>query len=231
MDEISYRVQGLDVIELPGEQDGMYVILLHGFGANAADLVPLSRLSNKPTWIFPNAPYEVPVSANYSGRAWFPIDLEVIRKALTERDLEYTSDLFSLELAESRQKIEALISERNIPRSKLILGGFSQGAVLAVETALFANDKVAALLIFSGILVNASNWKKRLSLHASTPFFQSHGTEDPIFPLKKAKDLEHLLQEGGLKGKLYSFEGGHGIPPSAIVECKAFWSKFLNIMP
>jgi len=224
-------VAGLDLIEVPGDTDSPVIMLLHGFGADAQDLFPLHEVFNlqpKPTWIFPNGPLEIPIMPGYNGRAWFPVDIEGLQRALQEGKNEAVSNAFPPELTGARERIERLVGELNIPRSKLILGGFSQGAVLAVETALNGMDRMAGLLIFSGTLICESSWRRLSSLHAKTPFFQSHGTQDPLLPLKKAKDLEQLLLEGGLEGKLHIFKGGHEIPHSTLQQLSGFLQVLLS---
>lgn len=123
---------------------------------------------------------------------------------------------------------EHLIAELDIPLSKLFLGGFSQGAILATEIALNAVEKPAGLVILSGTLINEKNWNHLAHLRAGMPFFQSHGERDPLLPLERAKALEQLLQKGGLKGKLSTFPGGHEIPPKILGELKGFFEARLN---
>ncbi|MCC5832611.1 MAG: dienelactone hydrolase family protein [Chlamydiales bacterium] len=215
------EVAGLEVMELPGDPNGPTIILLHGFGANAMDLVPLSKvfhLSPQPTLLFPNGPLEIPIAPGYSGRAWFPIDIEALQKD----GFQAVENAFPKELSNARERIQRLVGELYIPRSKLIIGGFSQGAVLAVETALHGIERVAALLIFSGTLINEHLWRRLSHQHPKTPFFQSHGRDDPLLPLGKAEELEALLIEGGFQGRLHIFNGGHEIPQVVLAELITF---------
>ncbi len=225
------NIAGLDVLEIPGDENGATILLLHGFGANALDLASLHgvyRRRPRPTWIFPDAPLEIPIAPGYTGRAWFEIDFEGLQKAFQEHNFEAVSKAFPPELTEARTQIESLIGELEVPRSKLIIGGFSQGAVLATETALHGNERMAGLLIFSGTVVCEPDWRKLSHLHAKTPFFQSHGLQDPLLPIKKAEELENLLLEGGLEGKLHSFKGGHEIPQLILLQLNAFLTNLLS---
>ncbi len=213
------QIAGLDVVEVRGDPGGAVIILLHGFGASAMDLVSLANLfqqSPRPTWLFPNGPLEISFAPGYSGRAWFPIDFGNL------------SNPFPDELNEPREHIERLIGELAVPRSKLILGGYSQGAILAVETALHGMDPVAALVILSGTLTCEPNWRRLSHLHAKTSFFQSHGINDPLLSLQNAEDLSSLLQEGGLKGEFHRFNGGHEIPQAILDQLTAFLKGVLS---
>eukprot|EP00045_Choanoeca_perplexa_P006883 m.59990 g.59990 ORF g.59990 m.59990 type:complete len:92 (+) comp13833_c0_seq1:696-971(+) len=57
-------------------------------------------------------------------------------------------------LAEAREQITKLITrievETGLPKSKMVLGGFSQGGILATDTALHLEEPLAGLCILSG---------------------------------------------------------------------------------
>lgn len=217
---------GLKLIDIPGDPNGATILLLHGFGASADDLYSLHEIYQefpRPRWIFPEGPLEIPLFPGYIGRAWFPIDME----ALEQGDLQKAEKAFPQDLKEARQHLERLIGELNIPRSKLLIGGFSQGAVLAIDTVLHGHERVGGLLIFSGTLICETEWSQLVPLHAKTPFFQSHGIRDNLLSLKKAEELTALLQKGGLEGNLHIFQGGHEIPPTILTKFKHFLSNIL----
>lgn len=216
------EVGDLQIVELPGDPNKGTIVLLHGFGADAFDLFPLSGVYKGPTWIFPQGPLQIQFAPGYTGRAWFPVNIELLTHAIREQRFDEIAQAFPPELNSAQATIENLLNELNIPRSKLILGGFSQGAVLAIETVLKSIERCGGLLIFSGTLINELSWKTLAPLHAKTPFFQSHGSNDPLLPLKKAQDLEKLLIDSGFKGKLHSFNGGHEIPHAILLQLSAF---------
>ncbi len=224
------EIAGIEVFELPGDLGGPVILLFHGFGASALDLVPLSGVYKerpRPTWLFPNGPLEIPIAPGYSGRAWFEIDIQGLQIALQQGDWDSVARAFPPDLEQIRKKMELFITELGVPRSKLLVGGFSQGAVLATELALHSGDRLAALLILSGTLVCEEAWRRLAHHHAATPFFQSHGRSDAVLPVKKAEELAELLQEGGLKGNLHIFEGGHDIPQQTLVQLHSFLGQIL----
>jgi phospholipase/carboxylesterase len=225
------RVGGLDVLKIRGDPDGVTILLLHGYGADASDLASLHsfyQATPQPTWIFPNGPLKIPFSPAYVGRAWFPIDMAKLQQAMYEEDVQAILHFFQTDLEEARAPLAELIERLEIPRSKLILGGFSQGAILAIDTALHHHDPTAALLIFSGTIANFATWSHLAPLHARTRFFQSHGVYDPILPFSLAQSLEILLKNGHLEGKLHTFQGGHEIPRSILTQAGHFLKGILQ---
>jgi phospholipase/carboxylesterase len=227
------KIQGLEILEVAGDPEAPAVLLFHGYGADAYDLLPLSKSYQGKTnlrFFFPTGPIEIPIAPGYSGRGWFPINIETIKEALHEGDLQKVSKSFENELAEAREMCNNLIAELNIPLSKLFIGGFSQGAILATDIALHAFENVAALILFSGIITNENAWAKLASNRKGTPFFQSHGEEDTLLPFTLAKSLEKLLLDAGFKGKLHSFRGGHEIPYSTIVKLNVFLNEQMKLL-
>lgn len=218
------RAAGLDAIEVPAEAPALTVVLFHGYGADAADLAPLSGAvdRNKPLrWLFPEGP--LPLDAFGMGRAWFDIDAEAL-----ERDY---SGARPEGMEAARRAALDFISALGLPWERLVLGGFSQGAMLAADLALSAPVAPRGLIILSGSLVDEARWSALAAHRRGLPFFQSHGSADPILGFHLALKLESLLRAAGLDGRLLRFEGGHSIPPEVIAAMGAFLNELVESEP
>lgn len=216
-------IAGLQVIEVEGDPEGLTFLFLHGFGANGLNLLSLSTLhttSPRPTWLFPDGPLEVPFSPSYTGRAWFPLRLSATEPGGSPLDL-----LPEAVLAEARAPLVRLLHELEVPRSRLLLGGFSQGAVVAADLLLREKERVAGLAFLSGTLVCERLWRERAPLHRGTPFFQSHGLYDPLLPIGRAERVATLFQEAGWEGSCLRFPGGHEIPHEVLSPLRTFLSE------
>ena len=99
----------------------------------------------------------------------------------------------------------------------LVLGGFSQGAMLTVDTALRGSvGPVIGLLVFSGALLCESLWRKAAKdKPLQVPVVQSHGTVDQVLPISTGRWLHELLRDIGCTGNLLEFNGPHTIPSEA----------------
>lgn len=204
-------IANVNVIECPGNPEDPTVILLHGYGANATDLTffpdhtPFKKI--RPTWIFPEGIELAEGLAD--GRSWFPLR---IAELLNQSSLDQLANLFPAELfLKPVEAINNLIAEINIPTNQIILGGFSQGAMVSTDTVLTNADDFLSLVIMSGALVKKNEWQQAAS-KKNLSFLQSHGTQDPILPWQGAKELYELLISCGVSGEFISFEGGHSIP-------------------
>ena len=222
------RIASLDVFEIPGTEQGPIVVLFHGFGADASDLASLSQvLKGAPgtTWIFPNGPQKVEIGPHMEGRAWFPISLAALEAAQKAGQSIDLSELQPPGMKKARELVIEMLKALNVPMSRITLGGFSQGAMLATEVTLRLKEKPAGLAILSGALVNATEWRKLALEMPGFKFYQSHGNRDSVLQHEGALMLERLFKEAHWDGKLQTFNGKHEIPFEVISQLDNFLRK------
>lgn len=217
----------MKIIEvLPENQQAQQtMILFHGYGADAYDLKSLSEVitPKKPTqFLFPQGILEVPIGPGWTGRAWWPIDVMALQQAAMSGVPRDLSKERPASVPELRKKVFTAIEKLNVPWDQIILGGFSQGAMLATDIFLNAPEAPKALVILSGALVNKDEWKELAPKRAGSKYFMSHGKSDQVLSLRGASQLESLLNSSGLKGSLMSFNGAHEIPMEVIVKMNQF---------
>ena len=214
-----------------GGGHGPLVLLLHGFGAPGDDLVSLADLLNVPAGtrcIFPEGPLSLSFGP-MDARAWWLIDMarmQADRMAGRVRDL---SQDIPKGLAPARKTMLAFIKEveRQFgadPRTT-VLGGFSQGAMLACDVMLRSTQPYAGLIQLSGTLLATQEWVPLLQKRKGLPVFQCHGTQDEILPYVGAERLRDTLRHEGLAVEWHSFRGGHEIPSSVMQRLGPFITK------
>jgi phospholipase/carboxylesterase len=208
-----------------GGGQGPLLLLLHGYGAPGDDLVPLARqLSVGPgvRFAFPAAPLvlEMGLPPEQSGRAWWPIDMGELQRAVMTRDYETLTSRVPVGLSEARGNVndllDALEKDHAVSRTQLLLGGFSQGAMLATDITLRAERPPAGLAILSGSLICKGEWLPLMKARAGLPVLQSHGRADPVLSYDIAEQLRNELKAAGLALEFVAFNGGHGIPSGAV---------------
>ena len=220
-----HKFGDIEAAIIPGKEKGPAVILLHGYGADMTDLMPLAdymNVSRDVTWIFPNGPMNVVIGPGFSGRSWYEIDMSRIEKAMISGEHVDLSDKRPPGLDRARDQVSSLYEEVRKNHSKVILGGFSQGAMLSVELTLTQKVKPEGLIIFSGVLMDQENWKRNAQTAASVPFIQSHGRNDAILGFSGAEKLYCVLTDAGLYGEFIEFSGGHEIPPKVLEKTSDF---------
>lgn len=205
-----------------GGGDGPVVVLLHGFGAPGDDLVPLWRALDVPTevrWVFPAAPLSLPsMGFGMESRAWWLIDMVAVERAMARGEPRDLSKTLPEGLPDARaallEMLDALESE--LGPAKLILGGFSQGAMLSLDVALHTERPLGALLLMSGTLLDEATWLPRMPGRRGLPVLLSHGREDPVLPFGMSERLREHLTGAGWDIDHVPFAGGHEIPPPVL---------------
>ena len=207
------------------------VVFLHGFGAPGTDLVPLGRALGLEgvSFAFPEAPLDLGPMFGF-GRAWWRIDPMRLQQAMLTGVPWDLSTEHPPALPQVREQVVRMLDvlEERLRPSKLILGGFSQGAMLSTDVALHDARPLAGVVLLSGTLLAASEWTPRMKERANTPFFQSHGTQDMTLDYGGAEALRDALGDADVPLTFVDFAGGHEIPPRVLVALRTFLEQQLR---
>lgn len=207
------------------------IILLHGYGANMRDLAGIASISpifKNFNWYFPDGVLKVPIGPFMTGKAWFPIDMEVLNRAMNTGGFEH---LFADHVPEGLESSALILKEFidqnvNVP---YVLGGFSQGSMLANYLTFEAQCDPTALVLLSSTLVARNKFESRLSVSPwGRSIFQSHGVDDPVLPVAMARELKDVFKAYHRDISYHEFSGGHEIPPAILQELISFLQKKLS---
>lgn len=152
----------------------------------------------------------------FLGYGWFPQDPDLQSQAFSGRYFSRLAEIDDEGLSDGAAAIEHVRSTLAIPYASLVIGGFSQGAVMSVEFLLRAPQACAGALLFSGALMAQERWQQTATAAADTPLLQTHGQTDEILPFQSGEALYELLQQKGMRGRFIDFDGGHVVPQQAI---------------
>ena len=206
----------------------LLVVFCHGYGASGEDLVPFvpELLEREPRlapvrFAFPAGTLSLGMAAWGDARAWWPLDW--MKLSTLSRSPEGRQELRN-EVPEgmgsARRKlqgcIEALLAGTGLPPERVVLGGFSQGAMLATDLALSWEQRPAALVALSSVLLAAEKWRALAPRRAGLPVIQSHGRQDPILPYSEGEALRDFLTAAGLAVEFIPFDGPHTVHPDAL---------------
>jgi len=231
------KIASLDVVlaggsDREGGGDGPVVVLLHGFGAPGDDLVALYRVLAAPPgtrFVFPAAVLSLAAEGFGDGRAWWRIDMAAIQRGEPRLTTQVPDGLI-----EARTAVESLLAHVetawNVPPSKIVLGGFSQGAMLSLDVALRRKTPLAGVVLLSGSIIAEPEWSSLLAAPGGRPplaVFQSHGNADPLLPFSVAEALRDLLRSAGADVTWCPFRGGHEIPGGVLDELGRFLGRVL----
>ncbi len=201
-------------------------VLLHGFGAPGTDLVSLAEAIDAPArFVFPEAPLEL--GGMYgAARAWWLLDLarleeELRHGAVRDRRAEVPEGLAGARLQVSRL-LDQVQARFSVPDERLVIGGFSQGAMVALDVALHREKRIGGLVEMSGTLIAESAWTPLLPKLAGVPVLMSHGRMDAMLPFAIAEVLREKLTTAGALVEWLPFVGGHEIPMTVVAAAGRF---------
>ncbi|MGZ6078891.1 MAG: alpha/beta hydrolase [Myxococcaceae bacterium] len=221
-----------------GAAPELAVVLCHGFGAPATDLVPLAQelvelkpeLGPKVRFVFPAAPLSLSAMGMPHARAWFYLPPEVLRGQ--ERNWDKFAVATPEGLAQARRGVMSLLSALSaatkLPYGRIVLGGFSQGGMVTTDVALRLEEAPAGLCILSGTLICQDEWKQRAEKRKGLPVLQSHGRVDDILAFHQAERLRELLVNAGLSVEFIPFNGPHTIVPEVLERMAEFLHERLE---
>jgi phospholipase/carboxylesterase len=203
-------------------------VLLHGYGSSAERWAPFTRTIRWPApgrFVFPQGPdVMVRTDGGQGGRAWWPLAIaSYIPQGTAVADL---SGVRPPGLKAAASMVEDLLDDRNaVPRGPVVLGGFSQGAMVASEVAFGTHTPLSALVILSGTIVDEQSWVSHLRERRGLPVFVAHGRQDRTLPFGAADRLRQELEAAGLQVTWFPFDGGHDMPESVIVALNDFLTR------
>ena len=181
------------------------IVLLHGVGASGADLAPLAQALRsefpQAAVLAPDAPH--PFDGGGLGRQWFSV------AGITEGN---RGERVAGVLPGLRGWLQATQQRLGVGPAATALGGFSQGAILALETAQAEDGLVGRVLAFSGRYVQLPDVAPR---HTTLHLF--HGGADPVIAASHSRAaLERLAVLNG-DATLDVAEGvGHQLHPALL---------------
>lgn len=207
----------------PGRATSL-VILVHGYGANAADLLGLADAlgPHMPGTAFaaPDAP-EVCV-ANPMGFQWFPIPwLDGSDPAAAEESMRRS-------VADLDAFVTERMAEEGVGPGRTALLGFSQGTMMSLHVAPRRPEPLAAVVGFSGRLLSPESLAAEAV--SKPPVLLVHGDMDEVVPPESMPEAAQALGEAGFEVFAHVSRGvGHGIAPDGLGVALAFLRERLGL--
>jgi phospholipase/carboxylesterase len=187
------------------------VVFLHGYGADGADLLGLADVlaPHLPgvAFVAPDAPEHC--AGGGFGFQWFPIPwLDGSPQALAEAGLDAAAvDLNAF--------LDARLDAEGLTPDRLVLVGFSQGAMMSLHVALRRNRPVAGVVAISGRLLRPEALAAEIS--ARPPVLLMHGDQDAVVPFEDMGKAGDALVGAGVATYGHVMQGtGHGIAPDGL---------------
>ena len=212
-----------------GDSPEIAVVMCHGYGAPGSDLASLSASwipllgddAGRFRFVFPAAPGTLEELGMPDGRAWWPLNMARLMQAFEANQFDELHEHTPPGIDEARAKLcetVALVKDEIAGESTpLVLGGFSQGAMLTMDAALRGTIAPPQVLVqFSGTVICEPLWTESMKRLENTRVYQAHGQVDQILPFTSAQKLHELLQQADVEVQFHPFVGPHTIDQASV---------------
>jgi phospholipase/carboxylesterase len=199
------------VFEPSGDGPHPTILALHGWGANALDLLGLAPYlcGGRFLVICPQGPLEVPLGGRAVGYGWFPLTMD------------RPPDLPAIVSARDRLRafIDSALERYPIDRKKFVALGFSQGGVMSYGLALAEPDRFAAAAVLSSWLPRelAGIFSPKDS-GSLPPTLVQHGSLDELIQIERARESVEILRGINPRVTYREYDMGHEISPQSLAE-------------
>jgi len=198
-----------------GSNADRLLLLLHGYGADERDLGGLLGYldpDGRFAAVLPRGPVAAP-----PGFSWFDMG---------SGDPEAVADGFVDALAAVDDLLDAACAEHGFERAQAVVGGFSQGAGLALALGLGPSERPRP----AGVLAMSSFVPPGLLgidlEHArDVPVLLQHGTADPMIPTAGTRRLAEALIEAGLPVVYGEYPMGHEVSLESVQQAQRWLAQ------
>lgn len=214
-DSLRYKIKKGKGIEKP-----VLVILMHGYGANEDDLMPISQnFPENYIVVTPQAPYKI----GQNSYQWYT----------SERSKNNGLGGNAVEVKNSITKIVALIQslqkKYNVPASRTFLDGFSQGANMSYQIALNNPNLMQGIIVMSGTIFDSLKAEKEKEKAGKFHIFIGHGDADNRIPYSEAVNSKKWLDERKYISEMHTYKGmSHSISSEEIQDILHFIQENLK---
>jgi phospholipase/carboxylesterase len=204
---VEYQVR-----QAAGEPAGA-LVLFHGRGADEHDLYPVLDFldpERRLVGVTPRGPFSFPPG----GAHWYKLQ-EV---GFPDRET------FVATYEEAGTWLDGFLEEQRVGHDRTVLGGFSQGAVMAYSFGLVVGrPRPAALIAFSGFIPSVEGFE--LDLSEIPPVAIGHGTYDPIISVEFSRQARKVLEEAGASVLYREYPLPHAIDPTFLMELRGWLER------
>jgi phospholipase/carboxylesterase len=177
----------IEALRLPAGEPAGALVLLHGRGTSEQDVAPLIDVLDpreRLVGAFPRGPLELPPI----GHHWYA----------TQDDGHPDAETFLATFQRLQGWLEGLAARTGVPIGRTVIGGFSQGAVMAWALGLGpGRPRPAGILAMSGALPSVPGFVLQLEELGALPIAITHGTQDPLVAVERGRDARDRAVAGG----------------------------------
>jgi len=201
---MSYSLNTIILEPLSKEKPKSAVILCHGYGGDGKDISILANYwrAHLPNTIFicPDAPEKC--AASPSGFQWFDL-MDQTPEQVLSKSLVAESKLNKL--------IDEVKDKNNLLANQIVIGGFSQGCMISLQTGIKRKDTINSIIGYSGRIIDVNHLGKNI---VSKPnIILMHGELDQIVQVNSLLEAKDFFIKNNYQVESHIFKNcEHRIP-------------------
>ena len=186
------------------------LVLFHGRATSEDDLFPLLDELDPERRLLGATP-RGPLSLPPGGAHWYAV-----------RQIGYPDpETFHAAYRLAASWLDDLLAEHGIAHDRTVLGGFSQGTVMAYALGLGAGRPApAGILALSGFIPTVEGFELDLDKARGLPVAIGHGTYDPVIGVEWGRDARDRLSAAGAELLYREYPLPHAVDPGFIPELR-----------
>ncbi len=211
LEVLAYRLRPAD-----GAPEGA-LVLFHGRGADEKDLFPLVDLLDPEQRLVAATP-RAPLSLPPGGAHWYVV-----------RQVGFPDkETFDASYERAGAWLEAFAEQTGVSPRRTVLGGFSQGAVMAYALGLgHGRPRPAGVIGLSGFLPTVDGFELDLS-GPLLPVAIGHGVYDPVISVEFSREARRVLEQAGAEVFYREYPLPHTIDPRYLGELSGWLRRSLD---
>jgi len=228
---VDTTMAGLDCVVIANAKYPKYaIVLLHSYEKNKHDLAQVGRrylndhMQGREVMIVsPTGPDKMGKGAGWGPRPGMN-EPPNVRESTATYAFKRSSELV-------RKLFASIHKLHGIKYSNIIVGGFSQGAQVALDAALNFESDVSVAMLWSTTVINGEAWRKLLPQKRNIKVFVAQGKDDGKVEAETMERVRDLIKDNGNPLVYYKFPGGHAITGDVIRESGKFVLSVIDNAP
>ena len=217
---MTYSLNTIILEPLSKENPKNAVILCHGYGGDGKDISLLASYwrAYLPETIFicPDAPERC--AASPTGFQWFDL-MDQTPEQILSKSLVAENKLNKL--------IDEVKDKNDLKANQIIIGGFSQGCMIALQTGIKRKDKINSIIGYSGKIINTDHLSK--NINSKPNIILMHGDSDQVVTIDAFLEAKDFFKKNDYTIKTKIFDNcEHRIPTEGSSLGLQFIKKYFN---
>jgi len=179
-------------------------------------------------FVFPRAPLQMATCSGKRTTSWF----DMRKLPLTAQDAPPKHGCSLEQALASTELIHTIVDQlvqEGVPPERVLVGGFSQGGALALLSAITYRQRLAGVVIFSGLVFFQEGLEKNMPAHnRGLDIFWGHGDHDEVLDATLQSEGVAALIQVGARVRARSYSASHSWTHEEMTDAAAFCAERLR---